>query len=100
MGEMEHGVSEETMAELAELFSIFGDTTRIRILFALFDEEIHVGGLAERLSMTHSAISHQMKILRQAHLVAARRDGKSVYYSLADDHVRTIIAQGMEHVLE
>ena len=88
------------MADLADLFKIFGDATRIKILFALFDEEIKVGDLAEGLSMTQSAVSHQLRVLKASQLVSARREGKSMYYSLADDHVRTIIAQGMEHVLE
>ena len=92
--------SEELMCDLADLFKIFGDSTRIRILFALFDEEINVGGLAERLSMTQSAVSHQLRILKSSHLVDSRRDGKSIYYYLADDHVRTIIAQGADHILE
>lgn len=92
--------SEETLTDLAELFKVFGDSTRMRILFALFDEEINVGGIAERLSLSQSAVSHQLRILRTSQLVDARREGKSMYYFLADDHVRTIIAQGMEHVLE
>ena len=92
--------SEELMCDLADLFKIFGDSTRIRILFALFDEEINVGGLAKRLSMTQSAVSHQLRILKSSHLVDSRRDGKSIYYYLADDHVRTIIAQGADHILE
>ncbi|MBR1634811.1 MAG: winged helix-turn-helix transcriptional regulator [Lachnospiraceae bacterium] len=92
--------TEETMTNLAELFKVFGDSTRIRILFTLFDDEINVGGIADRLSMSQSAVSHQLRILRTSQLVDARREGKSMYYYLADDHVRTIIAQGMEHVLE
>lgn len=88
------------MIELAELFKVFGDSTRIRILFELFDRDISVGALAESLSMTQSAVSHQLKILKQSRLVNSRRDGKSVIYFLADDHVRTIIAQGMEHIEE
>ena len=97
---LEEAHSEENLADLAELFKIFGDSTRIRILFALFDEEVNVGGLAEGLSLSQSAVSHQLRILKASRLVNARRDGKSIYYSLADDHVRTIIAQGMEHILE
>ena len=92
--------SEEKLADLAELFKIFGDSTRIRILFALFDDEINVGELAEGLSLSQSAVSHQLRILKASQLVSARRDGKSKYYSLADDHVRTIMAQGMEHIME
>lgn len=92
---------EETeLYDLAELFKVFGDSTRIRILFVLFEAEVCVCDLAEILHMTQSAISHQLKILKQAKLVSARREGKSVFYSLADDHVRTIIAQGREHIEE
>ena len=91
---------EDEMYDLAELFKVFGDSTRIRILFALFEDDISVGTLADNLSMTQSAISHQLKILKQSKLVSSKREGKSVIYSLADDHVRTIIAQGMEHIEE
>ena len=91
---------EETLYDLAELFKIFGDTTRIRILFVLFEEELCVCDLAEALQMTQSAISHQLNILKRSRLVKSRREGKSVFYSLADDHVRSIIAQGMEHIEE
>ena len=91
---------ETRMQDLAELFKIFGDTTRIRILFVLFEEEVCVCDLAETLGMTQSAISHQLKLLKQSGLVKARRHGKSVFYSLADGHVRTIIAQGWEHITE
>ncbi len=91
---------EDELVALAELFKVFGDYTRIRILFALFEEEICVCDLAESLNMTQSAISHQLKVLRQAHLVKSRREGKSVIYYLADEHVRTIIGQGREHVEE
>lgn len=88
------------MYDLAELFKVFGDSTRIRILFVLFEAEVCVCDLAEVLHMTQSAVSHQLRILKQAKLVNARREGKSVFYSLADDHVRTIIAQGREHIEE
>ena len=93
---------EETeLYDLAELFKVFGDSTRIRILFMLFEgEEISVGELAETLSMTQSAISHQLKILKANKLIKSRRSGKQVYYSLADMHVRTIIEQGLEHIEE
>ncbi len=90
----------EKIEELAELFKVFGDSTRIRIMLELLREELCVGDLAEILSMTQSAISHQLRILKQNKLVKARRDGKSVFYSLADDHVRTIIGQGREHIEE
>lgn len=91
---------EEQLMDLAELFKIFGDTTRIRILFVLFESEVCVCDLAELLHMTQSAVSHQLSILKRNKLVKSRRDGKSVFYSLADDHVRTIIGQGMEHIME
>ena len=92
--------AENDMQDLAELFKIFGDTTRIRILFVLFEAEVCVCDLAETLGMTQSAISHQLKMLKSAGLVRARRRGKSVFYSLADNHVRTIIAQGWDHIME
>ena len=91
---------EDQLSDLAALFKVFGDSTRIRILFVLFESEVCVCDLAETLNMNQSAISHQLKILKQAKLVTSRREGKSVFYSLADDHVRTIIGQGMEHILE
>ena len=91
---------EEQLYDLAELFKVFGDSTRIRILFVLFEAEVCVCDLAQALNMTQSAISHQLKILKQTKLVNSRREGKSVFYSLADGHVRTIIAQGMEHIEE
>lgn len=92
--------SENDLYDLAELFKVFGDSTRIRILFVLFEAEVCVCDLAEALNMTQSAISHQLKILKQSRLVKNRREGKSVFYSLADGHVRTIIAQGIEHIGE
>lgn len=91
---------EDELYDLAELFKVFGDSTRIRILFVLFQSEVCVCDLAQILNMTQSAISHQLKILKQARLVTGRREGKSVFYSLADDHVRTMIAQGREHIEE
>ncbi len=91
---------ENELYDLAELFKVFGDSTRIRILFVLFEAEVCVCDLAEALNMTQSAISHQLKILKQNKLVKNRREGKSIFYSLADNHVKTIIAQGMEHIRE
>lgn len=92
---------EETeLYDLAELFKVFGDSTRIRILFVLFEAEVCVCDLAEALHMTQSAISHQLRILKQNKLVNSRREGKSIFYSLADGHVRTIIAQGRDHIEE
>ncbi|MGN0484058.1 MAG: ArsR/SmtB family transcription factor [Lachnospiraceae bacterium] len=99
-------IVEETMPEetelydLAELFKVFGDSTRIRILFVLFEAEVCVCDLAKVLNMTQSAISHQLRILKQNKLVKSRREGKSIFYSLADSHVRTIIAAGCEHIEE
>ena len=91
---------ETELFDLAELFKTFGDSTRIRILFVLFEAEVCVCDLAQVLNMTQSAVSHQLKILKQNRLVKSRREGKSVFYSLADDIVRTIIAQGQEHIEE
>ena len=99
-------IADETMPDeteldsLAELFKVFGDPTRIRILFVLFETEVCVCDLARALNMTQSAVSHQRRILKQSRLVKNRREGKSMFYSLADDHVRTMIAQGREHILE
>lgn len=90
----------ETLYKLAELFKMFGDSTRIRILDTLSKKEMCVQDIADELSMTQSAISHQLRILKQADLVRSRRDGKAVFYSLADDHVATIMNQGLEHVCE
>ena len=91
---------ENELYDLAELFKVFGDSTRIRILFVLFEAEVCVCDLAKALNMTQSAISHQLRILKQNKLVKSRRDGKSIFYSLADEHVRTIIDQGREHIEE
>ncbi len=94
-------MSENVLYDLAELFKVFGDPTRIRLLVALLDnEELSVTDLAETLGMTQSAISHQLRTLKQSKLVKARRDGKSVYYSLDDEHVRSIIEAGREHIEE
>ncbi len=83
---------------LSRLFKAFGDVSRLRILFVLFQAEYCVGDLANALDMTESAVSHQLKTLKQERLVGSRREGKSIFYFLADDHVRTIIAQGWEHI--
>ena len=99
--EMTKEVNEEELYDLAELFKVFGDSTRIRILFHLFEtESVSVGELAEALKMTVSAISHQLKILKQWKLVRSRRSGKQIYYSLADEHVRVLMETGMEHIEE
>ena len=91
---------EETLYDLADLFKIFGDTTRIKILYTLRKQELCVNELAQSLAMTPSAVSHQLKILRQSKLVKNRREGKSLFYSLNDNHVVTIVEQGMEHICE
>ena len=92
--------NETELYDLAELFKVFGDSTSIRILFVLFEAEVCVCDLAKVLNMTQSAVSHQLRILKQNKLVKNRREGKSIFYSLADDHVRTIISMGREHILE
>lgn len=92
--------AETELYDLSELFKVFGDSTRIRILFVLFEAEVCVCDLANALNMTQSAISHQLRILKANKLVKNRREGKSVFYSLSDDHVRTIIAMGLEHIEE
>ena len=91
---------EETLMALADLFRIFGDSTRIKILYALLDRELCVCDIASLLGMTVSAISHQLRVLKNARLVRFRRSGKTVFYALADEHVHAILAQGMEHVTE
>ena len=91
---------EEELFDLAELFKVFGDSTRVSILFVLFESEMCVCGLAELLGMTQSAISHQLQVLKKAKLVRYRREGKTIFYSLADGHVRAILDQGMEHITE
>jgi len=91
---------DEQIYDLAELFKVFGDSTRMRILFVLFEAEVCVCDIASALNMTVSAISHQLRILKQNKLVKSRKLGRSVFYSLADEHVRTIVSQGMEHIME
>ena len=92
--------SEDVLINLAEAFKVFGDSTRIRILFCLFENEMCVNDIAEVLDYTQTAISHQLRILKNAGLVTSRREGKQILYSLSDNHVRTIIGQGMEHIQE
>jgi len=96
----DYSIENDTLYRLAELFKVFGDPTRIRILHTLSARELCVQDIADTLGMTQSAISHQLRILKQMSLVKFRRDGKTIYYSLADDHVATIMAQGLEHVCE
>lgn len=101
VGEVLSGMpGDETLYDLAELFKVFGDSTRIKILYALFEAELCVCDIAQLLGLTQSAVSHQLRVLKSSRLVKFRRDGKTVFYSLADDHVRKIIAQGMEHINE
>ena len=92
--------TDELLCDLSDLFKIFGDATRVKILFSLFESEMCVCAIAELLGMNQSAISHQLKILKDAKLVGNRRDGKTIYYYLLDDHVRAIVAQGFEHLIE
>lgn len=91
---------DEILYDLAELFKVFGDTTRVKILYVLFESEMCVNDIAHCLGMTPSAVSHQLRILKSSKLVKFRRDGKTVYYSLDDDHVHDIIALGMDHIAE
>ncbi len=92
--------ADEVLYDLAELFKIFGDSTRIKLLYALYESELCVCDLADVLGLTQSAVSHQLRLLKSSKLVKFRREGKTVYYSLADDHVLHILAQGMEHISE
>lgn len=91
---------EELLYDLAELFKVFGDSTRIKILYALFESELCVCDIAQALAMTQTAVSHQLRVLKANKLVKFRKEGKNVFYSLDDDHVRRIIDQGMEHLGE
>ena len=91
---------DEFLFELCDLFRIFGDSTRIKILFVLMDREMNVGDIATELNLNQSAVRHQLRVLKDAKIVKFRRDGKSMYYSLDDDHVRNMLALGMEHVEE
>ena len=90
----------ETMTQIAELFKAFGDPTRVHILSLLVERELCVGDISAGVELTQSAVSHQLRILKQMHLIKARREGKNILYSLADDHVKTILQTGLEHVLE
>lgn len=91
---------DEYLYELADLFKVFGDTTRIKILYALFESELCVGDIAQILGLSQSAVSHQLRVLKDSKLIKFRREGKVIFYSLDDDHVRTIMSMGMEHVEE
>ncbi len=90
----------ETLEKIADLFKGFADPTRVRILSLLQERELCVTEIAEAVQISQSAISHQLRILKQMHLIKFRREGKNIWYSLADDHVRTILKMGLEHVLE
>lgn len=91
---------DEILYDLAELFKIFGDSTRVKILYALLNTELCVCDLASLMDVSQSAVSHQLRVLKSSKLVKFRREGKTVYYSLADSHVVRILSQGMEHILE
>ncbi len=91
---------DETLYDLAELFKIFGDSTRVKILYALLEGELCVCDIAKLMEVTQSAVSHQLRVLKTSKLVKFRREGKTVYYSLADEHVTRILSQGMEHIQE
>lgn len=91
---------DEELFNLADLFKVFGDTTRIKILYALSESELCVCAIAELLKMTQSATSHQLRVLKDSGLVGSRREGKTIYYFLTDDHVRSIISQGYDHITE
>lgn len=97
---LEQMPEEEVLYDLAELFKVFGDTTRVKILCALFEAEMCVCDISALLNMTQSAISHQLRVLKAAKLVKCRKEGKSAFYSLADDHVKHIFDQGLSHILE
>lgn len=91
---------DEVLYELAELFRVFADSTRVKILYALFEAELCVCDLSRLTGMSQSAVSHQLRTLKDSKLVKFRREGKTVFYSLADQHVRTLIGNGMEHIME
>lgn len=93
-------IDEEMLIEMAELFKVFGDSTRIRILYALFAQELRVSEICETVEMQMSAVSHQLRILKQAKLVRCRREGKTMVYALADEHVKTIIGMAKDHLEE
>lgn len=93
-------ISDNDLFDLADLFKVFSDSTRIRILYSLFDSKKNVNTISNELDMSQSAISHQLRYLKETNLVSAKRDGQSIIYSLADDHVKTIIKMGLEHIWE
>ena len=91
---------DETLYDLAELFKIFGDSTRVKILYALLESELCVCDIAKLMDVSQSAVSHQLRVLKASKLVKFRREGKTIFYSLADNHVVSILSQGMEHIEE
>ncbi len=97
---MTEEIDEEILYDLADLFKVFSDTTRIKILFALMEDDLCVADIAEAINASQSAVSHQLRILKQARLVKFQREGKNVIYSLSDDHVHTMLDQGMTHICE
>lgn len=97
---LEQQPDDEILYDLAELFKVFGDSTRIKILYSMFEHELCVNDIARLLNLSQSSVSHQLRILKTSKLVKFRREGKSIYYSLDDEHVRAIISMGMEHVEE
>lgn len=97
---MDETYTEKSVVDLAELFKIFGDSTRIKILYAMLDVELCVNDIAGCLQMSQSSVSHQLRILKTSKLVKSRREGKSIFYSLDDEHVRSILNMGMEHIME
>ena len=97
---MEKTYTDKAVSDLAELYKIFGDPTRIRILYAMLDQELCVNDIAGRLQMSQSSVSHQLRILKTSKLVKSRREGKSIFYSLDDEHVSAILSMGMEHIME
>jgi DNA-binding transcriptional ArsR family regulator len=97
---LEQQPDDEILYDLAELFKVFGDSTRIKILYSMFETELCVNDIARLLNLSQSSVSHQLRILKTSKLVKFRREGKSVYYSLDDEHVRAILSMGMEHVEE
>ncbi len=97
---MQETYTEKAVFDLAELFKIFGDPTRIKILYAMLDTELCVNDIAGCLQMSQSSVSHQLRVLKTSKLVKSRREGKSIFYSLDDEHVRSILSMGMEHIME
>ena len=101
LNQVEHDLpGDEALYDLAELFKVFGDSTRIKILYALHDNELCVQDIANAVQLSQSAVSHQLRVLKDSKLVRFRREGKTVYYALDDDHVRSILSLGMDHIEE